>query len=153
MPLLSEVIEWANTTGMRVNIELKRDLRPSGSQLGERRRLVRATAAVLAAARAPIVVSSFDPFMLLYAARVLPEVPRCFIFQPSMQRYLPWDTGAALGFDGFHPEQTMVSRYATDFAHARGAVVNVWTVNDRDGDAALAKQGVDGIITDRVDWF
>lgn len=45
----------------------------------------------------------------------------------------------------------VVTRATVDFAHSRGLLVHVWTVNDPEDVSRLTALGVDGIITDRPD--
>jgi glycerophosphoryl diester phosphodiesterase len=151
-PLLSEVLDFAATRGLRVNVEMKRDLLPSGWQWRERLALVRAVVPIVRG-REAVCVSSFDPLMLLALGRWVPDTPRCMLFHEGQVRYLPWDLTALGGFQGFNAEHTLISRYSVDFAHARGATVNAWTVDDPEEIARLDACGVDGIITDRPDLF
>lgn len=50
-----------------------------------------------------------------------------------------------------HPFVTLVTADLVARAHAAGLAVNVWTVNDRAGLAAMVALGVDAVITDRLD--
>ena len=151
--LLSEVLDFAEQRGFRVNVEMKRDLLPEKQwQWRERMSLVRSVAA-LVRGRSQICVSSFDPFMLLALGRLAPETARCVLFHQGQARYLPWDLAALGGFEGFNAEHTMISRYSVGFAHSRGAVVNTWTVNTAAEIARMDACGVDSVITDRPDLF
>lgn len=150
-PLLSEVLDFAAQRGFRVNVEMKRDLLPDTQrQWRQRFALVRAVAE-LVRGRAKVCVSSFDPFMLVAFGRAHADIVRCMLFHEGQARYLPWDLTALGPFQAFNAEHTMISRYSVEFAHARGAVVNGWTVNAADDIARLDACGTDGIITDRPD--
>lgn len=50
-----------------------------------------------------------------------------------------------------HGPVRVLSRRLVDYAHAAGAEVHVWTVNDTSRMRELVAMGVDGIVTDRAD--
>ena len=59
-------------------------------------------------------------------------------------------TAVAHGHQAFHPYQALVDVTLVERAHAAGIAVNVWTVDDPDRMADLARMGVDGIFTNEV---
>jgi glycerophosphoryl diester phosphodiesterase len=143
-PTLSEALEWADAAGMGVNVELKHDV-PS------RARLARAAAAELRAARADVIVSSFDPVLLAAMAALAPAVPRALLTNPRQASYEA--AMRALARPGLlaalHLERTQTSPAAVARYRARGLRVGVWTVNDPREAADLVALGVETIITDR----
>jgi glycerophosphoryl diester phosphodiesterase len=143
VPRLVEVLALARARRLAVNVELKRDA-------PDRKAIVAATARVLSSwdARHPVIVSSFDPFMLagfgLLCAR-----PRALL----LHRDAAWHqrasfTAAPLGVFAVHIERTLASPDVVRRWHARGMRVSVWTVNDEREAGDLAAIGVDGLITD-----
>jgi len=146
VPLLEEVLAWARSRLMLVNVELKRDV-------PDRVRLVRETARLLrgeGAALANIVVSSFDPWMLAYFGWSLPGAARGWLFG-SDQKLAARTSGfiaVLIGAQAVHPERTLVVPERCRIWKKRGNVINVWTVNDPAEARALAQMGVDAMVTD-----
>ena len=50
-----------------------------------------------------------------------------------------------------HPKSELVDRMLVAHARTLGIALHVWTVNDADEVARLARLGVDGVITDVPD--
>lgn len=141
VPTLREALGFRSDTGAFVNVELKSDL-PA------RDKLVRAACDALEKYGAErILVSSFDPRMVRAVARRCQDVPVAWLVH-SGQRVLRYAPGwQLLGAVGVHPEATEPLERISGFAR-RGAIVNVWTVNDPERARALADAGVDGLVTD-----
>jgi glycerophosphoryl diester phosphodiesterase len=144
IPTLADALAWATRTGMGLNVELKHDV-PS------RRRLAHAAAQALRAARCELIVSSFDPLLLVAMAALLPGVARAILTNAHQGTY-----GAALHalarpglVQAIHVERTQTSPAAIAAFHARGLRVGVWTVNDPREARDLARLGVDTLITDQ----
>ena len=97
-----------------------------------------------------VLVSSFDPTLLLRFRRAMPEVATGLLFQSNMGRALR-DAWAAplLRPTALHPENLLVSPRAVDLWHRAGRAVNVWTVDAPHEIAFLTTIGCDGIITNR----
>lgn len=145
IPLLGEVLGFARGSGLRVNVEMKRDA-PNVSAI------VRATASLLRAwdPTHPILVSSFDPRMLIELALLTPEVPRALLVHQSWYSSAAVRAAAALRADALHVQRTLASPAL--LRRSRGArALNVWTVNDEREARDLAALGVDGLITDHPD--
>jgi glycerophosphoryl diester phosphodiesterase len=143
VPLLVDVLAWARRAGLPVNVEMKRDV-PSRSAV------VRATAAALRSwdPAHPVLVSSFDPMMLAALGWLAPEVPRALLIHPKEWRRSAEALAKGLSLGALHLERTCVTAARVRAAHARGRLVNVWTVNDPEEAKRLAALGVDGIISD-----
>jgi glycerophosphoryl diester phosphodiesterase len=143
VPRLAEVLSWSRTTGARVNVELKSDLR--------RRALLAVKVAALilrephAAER--LILSSFDPKLVLAAARLLPWVPVGYLVDRRFELG-PRLTKLMLGAAAVHPKASLVTDAAILPWRRAGMPVNVWTVNAPEEARRLDALGVDCIISD-----
>jgi len=149
VPLLQDVLDWAETHGQLVNVEVKSDVR-------RRRDLLRGVIALLSAHRYAsrgVVLSSFDPRFIWRLSRALPAVPSAFLFHTKspMARAAAL-VGAAtfsrLGARAVHPEHVLVSAPRMQAWRSKNALVGVWTVNDPARARELATLGVDYIVSD-----
>jgi len=144
VPRLAEVLEWAARRGALVNVELKQDV-------SDRALLVARVAALLRAAPGalpPVLCSSFHPGIVRGIARRLPAVPAALLVEappPAVARSAFW---RALGARGLNPAARAITPALAAAVRARGDLVFVWTVNDGERARALARLGVDGLITD-----
>lgn len=141
-PRLVEVLAFARSRSLRVNVELKHGV-------PDRLPLAHAAARLLTSIDPALrlIVSSFDPFILAAFATLLPRIPRALLVHRSK-----WST-VALGSsflwrDGMHIERTLAHEATVKRFLRQGMIVNVWTVNDAREVLDLAAMGVDGIITD-----
>lgn len=143
VPLLRDVLSWAEASDQCVNVEVKSDVR-------NRRALVQGVVRELEALKRSelILLSSFDPRLVSVLARRLPEFGVCWLFheKQSILRRLPaW---RAMGAIGVNPEHTLLSGFGVRRLKEQGALVNTWTVNDPVLARAYAVFGVDSIISD-----
>ncbi|HET9930680.1 MAG TPA: glycerophosphodiester phosphodiesterase family protein [Polyangiaceae bacterium] len=143
VPLLRDVLEWAEATEQCVNVEVKSDVR-------NRKALLSGVVRELEAMKRNelILLSSFDPRLVTALARRLPQFGVCWLFhekQTILRRLPGW---RALGAIGVNPEHTLLSSYAVRRFKAQGALVNTWTVNDPVLARAYGVFGVDSIISD-----
>jgi glycerophosphoryl diester phosphodiesterase len=145
IPRLAEVLAWARSHRLRVNVEVKHDVTARRAAAVA---VARALGAVPDAGRF-LQVSSFDPAILLALRAYGVPVPLAFLFHEGQRRYHPWVTSRVLPVEALHPERTLTSPAEVAAARRAGFVVNVWTVNDESEARSLAALGVDGIITDR----
>lgn len=149
VPLLSDVLDWAQQHGQLVNVEVKSDVR-------RRRDLLRGVITLLQrhpyAARG-VLLSSFDPRFIWRLSRALPAIPSAFLFHTKspMARAAAL-VGAAtfsrLGARAVHPEHALVTKQRMTAWRSKGVLVGVWTVNDVARARELAKLGVDYIVSD-----
>lgn len=97
--------------------------------------------------RERVIISSFDPVILLGLRQMLPEALMGFLYQPDMPaaHYLPLKR---LWHQARHPRQDMVDEGFMNWARAQGYYVNVWTVNNAERALEFARLGVNAIITD-----
>ncbi|MFO0760247.1 MAG: glycerophosphodiester phosphodiesterase family protein [Byssovorax sp.] len=142
VPTLPDALALARDAGLFVNVELAFDA-------PDRAAVVRAAARALRAFRTgpPVIISCFHPLLLAGIAALCPSPPRALLLHRS-----GWERPAALWarLHGLHvhPEASVTTRDLVERSHARGRVVNAWTVNDPDEARRLDAIGVDGIITD-----
>jgi glycerophosphoryl diester phosphodiesterase len=147
LPLLSEVLGWAERIGACVNVELKHDV-------SDRRELVARVAAEVRQLREPswsVLVSSFHPAIVAALARALPQLTTGWLVHAG-QRVLRGAPGFRwLGARAVHPEHVLASMERIVHWKRSGALVVVWTVNEPSHAQRLAALGVDAIITDVPD--
>lgn len=149
VPLLSDVLDWAQQHDQLVNVEVKSDVR-------RRRDLLRGVIELLArhphAARG-VLLSSFDPRFIWRLSRALPNIPSAFLFHTKspMARAASIVGAAAfgrLGARAVHPEHVLVTKPRMTAWRSKGVLVGVWTVNDPTRARELSKLGVDYIVSD-----
>jgi glycerophosphoryl diester phosphodiesterase len=135
IPTLAEVLDWASTR-CAINVELKRDV-PS------RTTLARAVAKATREARADVLFSSFDPYLLTTMRALSPRTPRAYLPIPDARPVFP-----PLGLFAVHYGRQQASSENVALAKQRKLKVGVWTVNDPEEAITLARLGVDWLITD-----
>ncbi len=99
-----------------------------------------------------VLLSSFNPLSLGRAARLAPELPRGLLTMPEMPFFLRegWLAFVARPHS-YNLQLDQTNARSIRAAHARGARVCAWTVDEPADALRLAEQGVDGIITDVPD--
>lgn len=144
VPLLAEVLQAID---IDINVEIK------STRAGRMGELVAATAKIIkSSAKADhIVVSSFDPFVLVQMHRWLPDIACAYLFheQQSLALRRGW-AGRVAGASLFHPEHTLCTEASVKAWHTAGLPVNTWTVDDAAELRRLADIGVDGVFTNDV---
>jgi glycerophosphoryl diester phosphodiesterase len=144
VPLLADVLAWARLKGVAVNVELKHDV-PS------RLSLARETVRVAREAGADVLYSSFDPLLLGFVGALDPATPRALLVhakQPLWARAVQASARPPV-FSALHLERTQTEPRALRRYLHRGLRLGVWTVNELDEAAELARDGARSIITDR----
>ncbi len=142
IPLLSDVLAWAESRRLRVNIEMKRDV-------PKRSAVVHETARLLAMGPLPpVLVSSFDPWMLAHLSWRAPAVLLGYLFASDQTFTRSGWAARMLHVAAVHPERTEIDAKRCLAWQKRGRLVNVWTVNEAPEARALSALGVDAIITD-----
>jgi len=143
---LEEALEICR--GKTVNVEVKADL-------PRRLSLVAAVGRVVARARdVEIVVSSFDPAIVLAFVAVAPKVPRAMLVgarTPRLAVSLPRALRRFLV--AAHLQDSLVTPSVARRIRALGLRLCVWTVNDAERGAALEELGVEWLITDDPSLF
>jgi glycerophosphoryl diester phosphodiesterase len=143
IPTLDEVFE---TVGKRayINIELKNFSTPFDHLVEKVCEVIRRHEI-----QKNIIFSSFLPWNLKKAARILPDVPRGLLTIKG--KWGVW--GRSFGFNfgdytALHPCVTDVTAQQVQRVHRLKRRINVWTVNEQEDIQRLIGWGVDGIITD-----
>ena len=96
-----------------------------------------------------IIFSSFLPWNLKKAARLLPEVPRGLITAKDWRGVWGRSFGFNFGdYDALHPYLGNVTAQQVHRVHKLKRRINVWTVNREEDMRRLFNWGVDGILTD-----
>lgn len=149
VPTLAHVLAWAADTGAYVNVELKYEAARPDDRVGRTLDLIRAFGL-----SRRVIVSSFNPLLLVSAAREAPEIERGLLIHRTYRagRLDPLPlvmhlTGAA-ALHAIHP---LVDRDLMCLARRRGWRMNAWTVNDPAEARRLVALGVNGLIGDLPD--
>ena len=103
-----------------------------------------------------LLISSFDPKLVLKAKQVDPNTKTGFLYSPNSKVIFriyrnPLEVARSLNADALHPFSMYVNADLVKKTHAAGMAINVWTVNSPRTIQRLASLGVDGIITDYPD--
>lgn len=144
IPTLAEALEAC--AGKVVNVEVKSDELPGFVDLA------RAVARVLEEhrGRADVVVSSFDPRVVVAMAALAPRVPRGMLVG---DRTAPLATALPLALrplvSAAHVDQALLTPERIARLRAARLRVVAWTVNEEARARALADAGVATIISDR----
>lgn len=140
VPTLAEVLH---------SIDLEIDVEIKANRFGREGELAAATAKVIhdSGREDQILVSSFDPIVLLQIHRHLPAVGLAHIFADDQA--LPirrgW-IGTVIGVSIVHPQHTLVTEAAVKRWRTAGRPINAWTVDDEAELLRLARLGVDGVF-------
>jgi glycerophosphoryl diester phosphodiesterase len=143
VPTLSEVLAWCRDRSMPINIELKHD-QP------RRLRFLVALGRALVQSRVDVLLSSFDPTLLLAMGPLAPGVRRAWLTDIRHDRALDLAVRASSPglFFALHPERRQCTDERVLRWKTRGFHVGCYTVNDGAEARELARRGVDWIITD-----
>jgi glycerophosphoryl diester phosphodiesterase len=144
-PSLDDLLAWARGR-VALNVEAKHDV-------PDRRALARGIAEALA--RHPdveVLLSSFDPALLVLLAALAPRTPRAWLTHEGQPLWdAPWAPLLARApVYAVHLERTQASPHTVAALKRAGKRVGVWTVNDPNEARDLAHLGVDWLISDDV---
>lgn len=144
IPLLLQVLQ---SIDLEVNVEIK------SPGVGRAGALVEQTArAIRQSGRADrILISSFDPVVLVQVHRHLPDIATAYLFhdEQALPMRRGW-VGRAIGASLFHPQHTLCTEERVRGWHTAGLPVNAWTVDDAAELARLARIGIDGVFSNDV---
>jgi len=144
IPRLEEVIEWAATADVMLNVELKPDV-------SRRDRLARRVSGILRGGSLPpaqVLLSSLHPGVLARLRRFADGYPLGWVIAPELEAF--WREPLWPGVPGVaaHPHRSLATAARIAAVHRRRARINVWTVNEPNEATELTRLGVDAIITD-----
>lgn len=152
IPTLDEFLELVASSVIEVmNIELKS---PREKESGIVEKTIKAVKKFGLFNR--LLISSFDPKLLVEAKKIDPRCQTGFLYSPAHPETIhghiaPIAFAKHIGVDALHPMDMYVSKLYVKAAHAAGLKVNVWTVNKDSDILKFIKAGVDGIISDCPD--
>ncbi|MCY4539882.1 MAG: glycerophosphodiester phosphodiesterase family protein [Chloroflexi bacterium] len=94
-----------------------------------------------------VVISSFDPYVLLNFRLLMPTVMTGFLYDPALpsKYFIPLKK---LSHEARHPRHDMVDEVYMRWARQNDYYVNTWTVNERERAVELQRLGVNAIISD-----
>lgn len=136
IPRLSDVLEqWP--TDRWLNVELK----AGGAALAQK-------VVGLLAGRPLVILSSFDPRMLLAARAAGSKYEHALLLAAQSPPFLHAGGAQAFGCAAVHVDHRLCTAQTVQRYRAQGLVVGVWTVNSLLRKQEVAAWGVDRIITD-----
>lgn len=94
-----------------------------------------------------VLVSSFNPYLLLYAHWNHPDIPLGLLVTVSMGRLVRYILKKVVPHQAYHPESKLITPDMLKKMHDKGIAVNSWTINDGHSMSLFSSWGVDGIIT------
>ncbi|MBA2541081.1 MAG: glycerophosphodiester phosphodiesterase [Deltaproteobacteria bacterium] len=141
IPLLAEVLDA---------FELELDIEIKSERVGRADDVVAGVAKVLAGSRRldRMMVSSFDPVVLLQLHHRIPEIALAYIFHQDQTLVARTGlVGRAIGASLVHPQHTLCTAKRVKTWHTAGLPINAWTVDDPAELRRLAEIGVDGVFS------
>lgn len=145
---LKGLASWLQARGGLVNLEIK----PCPGREAETGEEVAALAQMLwTDAPVPPLMSSFSIEALQAARRAAPDLPRALLFEVLPPDWLAH--ALALEAVAVVPHHGLLDARVIAQAHEAGLRVLTYTVNEAARAEVLFAQGLDGLITDKVDVF
>ncbi|MDO1605766.1 glycerophosphodiester phosphodiesterase family protein [Lactobacillus sp. YT155] len=153
VPTVHETIDLINKQHLNVNIELKAVVADNANHLADvlveklNKEIDRLNPEV------EVLISSFNPIMLLKLQRLKPELKYACLFKKETldddwNLYLQ-----ACHAQAIHVENKTLTKEKVQEFKKHGYEVNVWTVDDKARANQLFNWGVDGIFTNRAQEF
>lgn len=147
VPTLDTLLDWARTTNLALNIEIK----VPGIELAVARMIHDH------GLTERVIISAFDPNVLLTMRSVAPELPRAALmgaesFAPHVRFHedAPLRMLQRLSASAWHPDWRLpLLDQLIPRVRAAGNAVNVWTVDDPQIMRRLLALNVEGIITNK----
>ena len=150
LPTLETVARHCRAHGHLLNIEIK----PTPGLEADTGRSVAREAARLWAQKpgsTPPLLTSFQPESLDGAREAVPELPRGLLLESLWNGWL--EAAVALGCVAVVCDQELWTTETMSLVHQRGLRALAYTVNEAASAHRLLALGIDGLITDRVDFF
>ncbi|MDD3192578.1 MAG: glycerophosphodiester phosphodiesterase [Oscillospiraceae bacterium] len=144
IPALEEVLAWCQTTGLRLNLELKTNI---NEYPGIEQRVLDLVFRMGMAER--VILSSFNHYTMLRCKKIAPQIP-CGALEDS------WivDFGGyvkGLGLECAHPLHCYLTQEHVAQLKERGLRIHTWTVDEPEQMRRLIGLGTDIIITNQPD--
>ena len=148
VPTLVEVIDFAQTHGIFLNLEIK----PSSEALAEAtaRETCRLVRKMYAGRTDTPLLSSFSRTALAAAQALAHDIPRGLLLEGRVPDWA--EVAQALDVVTVHPDATADENFVT-CAHEHGWGVMCWTIDDVQVARSLLTLGVDALCTNRPDRF
>lgn len=145
VPLLTEVIDFALSHGIFLNLEIK----PSSDDLADAtaRETVRIVRERFSGVAQPLI-SSFSRAALKAAQTAAPDISRGLLLEGHVSDWVT--TALTLQVRTVHPDASMNAAFAAE-AHAHGWGVMAWTIDDPAEAQKLLGYGADALCTNRPD--
>ncbi len=141
IPTLDNVIKKI-PNNVRLNIEIKFSNPFDFSTINQLRKKIREEKI-----KQPILISSFNPFIVFYARWFIPNVKIGYLVESL--NMIKWIHLAHP--DCLHPRADLLSNNLLEMCNKKNISINVWTVNSDSAINYCKELKVDGIITDRYD--
>ena len=139
MPLLDEVIDWAVSHNIKLNIELK----PTGHEKDLEKKVVELITEN--GYKNNCIISSANYSSLKKVKSFDKKITTIYIMSLAYGDILSIDD-----VDGYSIEANNISKSLVKKVHKDGKLIHVWTVNNENSITNMIKYGVDNIITDDV---
>ncbi len=152
IPTLDEFLSFVETSGISLlNIEIKSPKEGETAIVRETIKAVKDHGLF-----DKLLISSFDPKLLVEAKQIDPDCKTGFLYSPTSPTFpkmgwKPIEFAKSIGCDALHPFYLFVNKKYVQKAHSAGIKVNPWTVDSDKTVAKMIECGVDGIITDFPD--
>lgn len=153
IPSLEESLLACADAGLEVNVEVKSEEEGEGHDPSERCAVETAVLCDAASLRAPVVVSSFSRSALAAAREASSCLRLAWLVDSELRGPASFRLEAlrSIALEGVHPFSEIVDAELVTSAHDDGLAVRVWTVDDPARIVALARLGVEAIITNDVE--
>jgi len=149
VPTVEEFINFVNEHQINVNFELKSVIGRRANELADNLVAQFATLLEKLNPNINVIVSSFNPLMLMKLKNIKPNVRLAVLFEDHTF-YEDWTLiMQAVGAEIIHPQSEGLTKEQVLEMKSYDYEVNVWTVNERDRANELFNWGVDGVFTDR----
>ncbi|MCI9405556.1 MAG: glycerophosphodiester phosphodiesterase [Oscillospiraceae bacterium] len=144
IPALEEVLEWCRGTGLRLNLELKTNVR---EYPGIEQKAVELVARMGMEER--VIFSSFNHYTLLRLKEIAPSIPCGALVESWIVGFGGYLQG--LGLECAHPLYSYLTEENLADLKRRGLRVHTWTVNQPEQMRRLIRLGTDILITNHPD--